>query len=536
MSKQLLILLFSAILTLVLSFEDEEDLFNRYKYYQKISKFSNDTVHVAYDKIGGLTCKMNKDVKGQTRVLEVPKNYSLCPYDLYPFKYELISALTSITFLKDSIGKEQKMPVYVLTYNIMYYMNADKSQIKQYILDKKLEDYYDTWDVNEEIRLSFPRALSGVTALEKEHYQVLKDLGYPIDKEVELENVFRGVLHYIKSNNLHFEMLFAWISDFDSFKYAHGVVMSRSMTMKIHEYKILNNITNVHQLPPIARKNFEINTLISQNVGCPCVINFIDLCNHYQPKYMDLRDKRPIILDTKAGYFINTVLKPYVAGEENSYTYAHDPSNIKMFLHYGFIMRKNIFDIFALRVDDDYLMTLNQFNLCRELGCVESMVKDPLKVPKTKNYFLRYNTLAKSLVNHARVKYLKPDFDTQKALNLLLNDKIISFENEIKSWLYYFKSQKLDLYTPYPYKSALFKIQQFRDMRRDHEKKLDKNSAEDIKIWSRYRTYEDIFQLDLNFRNIIIDHQLISLGKTVKYLKLNIEDLKSKEYVQIKKK
>jgi hypothetical protein len=75
-----------------------------------------------------------------------------------------------------------------------------------------------------------------------------------------------------------------------------------------------------------------------------------------------------------------------------------------------------------------------QFSLCRELGCVESSIRDPTKVPRVREYSLRYSALESSLINYARVKYLR-EGDFKSILKNFHNGEIVSVDNEISATL-----------------------------------------------------------------------------------------------------
>jgi len=49
---------------------------------------------------------------------------------------------------------------------------------------------------------------------------------------------------------------------------------------------------------------------------------------------------------------MSSATKEYDIGEEISYTYTNDPNNIVMFMHYGFIIPNNIFNLFELKLRD----------------------------------------------------------------------------------------------------------------------------------------------------------------------------------------
>ena len=531
-TKTVILLLFN-ILLIINCYDDISLLERRLKYYSNIDKLSNNTMHASYDLNNGLICVANEDVNAGGKILNIPINKTLCPYFLFPFKFDIIEALNSIPHLVSTIGKEQKFGVYVLTYYLLYIMSGPKELIKNYIKEKKLSDYYNIFEYDESIVDAFPKIILGGSTLDPDQYALLRELGYPLELEYELDMVYRTVNLHIITNSPHSEVIFPWVSNVEEFRHAYGIVMSRAMSIKINEYKLLLNINPGH-LKGVEKKNFEINNYFSQNIGAPCIVTFVDLCNHYHPKYLDMRDKKPIIIDAINGYFINSVPVNYRAGEEMGFTYSNEPSDLILFLHYGFIIPKNIFNMFKVRVEDDFVFTIPQFNLCRELGCLDSSIKDPLKVPKVKLYSIRYGAVTHDLINFGRIKYIKGDVNIGKIISTLANEKPISFDNEIKAWSYYLTCVKQAQYSKLSLEKSIYKIQKYRNKRIIFEKTLDRKSSEQLKQLKRLKHFEIIYALDFNFRGIITYQQNISLNNMIKTSNNHIKDLKLKKYLKTK--
>jgi hypothetical protein len=513
-------------------FEDKESFQKRLNYSKQISKYSNNTVKVGATLTKGLTCIANDYIEYGQLLMKVPKKYSLCSYYLFPFKYEILSILLDISGLRETIGKEQRLSVYLLSYYILYYMYAPKEEIKNYIKEKKLEQYYRYEDIDESLKDIFPTIIPGSGMLDKEHYELLQSFGFPIIKGDELEGIFKYVNQRIY-NSEHMEMIFPWTSDFEKFKWAYSIVMSRAFTLRVSEYLTLeglpeNSIT-LSKYDRWTKKNLEVNKYISPpNVGGPCLIAWMELCNHHEPQHIDLRDKRPIILDTEKGNFLYTVGHPFNPDQEITYTYTNEPSNIVLFLHYGFVISNNIFNTYRLKVEDETMLSLAQFNLCKELKCVDVNVKDPKHLSKTRYYNALLTITDESLLNYGRVLHLNKDFDKKIVLKTLANDQIISFENETKAWIYYYNTLKNNA------KNINFEIQRSLKKCQKYRNKVNKieNDWIDEEIskneWRRNKSFEDIYLLDVSYKKIITKHLLGSINHVIFNSHTELESFKAK--------
>jgi hypothetical protein len=528
----ILLVLFS-LLAFSVSYDDAEHTRKRWNFYKDIEKYSNGTITVGVSKDEGLYCVANTDIQLGKKVIRVPIEKTLCPYYLFPFKFEIAQTLNTIPQLSQSVNTEQKFSVFLLTYYLLYIMRADKTLVREYIQRNNITEYFNSLEHDPSILDSFPKVILGASTLEPEQYAILKELGYPLQNEYELENVFRTVANSIVVSN-HAEIIFPWISDMEEFKYAYGIIMSRGMTVKIQEYKLLMNITSSTKFSYIEQANYDLNMYFSKGAGASCLIPYIDLCNHHHPKFEDMRDKHPIILDTEPGFFTNTQPVDYFAGEEITFTYSNEPSNLILFFHYGFIIHNNIFNTFKIRIEDDFVFNVNQFNLCRELGCLDSTIKDPLKVPKIRGYSVRLKSVSNDVVMLGRIKYLKGESNYGKILKLLTNDKSISIENEIKAWAFYRSNFRLNQFSNVPLQSSIYNIQKFRNRRIAFEKSFHRDSQSDLKVWKSLKHKEIVYGIDLSYRGEVVYHQSISIRKVIKNLNLSINDLKNKKYLKNK--
>jgi hypothetical protein len=217
----------------------------------------------------------------------------------------------------------------------------------------------------------------------------------------------------------------------------YSIVMSRTMTLRIPEWYKLEDFNKKVNKSKAEQLNIKLMNEIAKDTGVPIILLYVDACNHYQPKYGDQRDRRNIFLDTKPGYFISGVNVEYFPGDEVGYTYFNEPTNALLYLHYGFIIRENKYNhIFMPYEKEDYLNQA-QVKLCKDLGCVGLD-------RKTKLFKARLHAVDESALNYARVKYLIDDFDNREIFKKLVNNEIISYDNEMNAWgLYYQVARKM---------------------------------------------------------------------------------------------
>lgn len=527
--KLILILLFSSLLLNTTAYEDKESIRKRVSFYKQIENYSNDLISATVDKEKGLYCKAKTFVSNNQKTLEVPMNQAICPHFLFPFKFEIVEMLNNIKNLTNTVGKEQKLSVFVLVYNILYQLYANKKFVKDYIKEKELVQYENLkiQEINN-IEDSFPKIILRKSTLEYDHYRLLSMKKLANEAPDELVFIYKSVLYQVTQND-HMEAIFHWISSFDNFKHAYGIVMSRAMTLRLNEYYVLLDLkNNQFKYNEIERKNLDINQYMCKNVGCPCIILFIDLCNHYQPQFTDLRDKRPIVLDTIVGYFQNSATKNYDMGEEINFTYTNDPNNKVLFMNYGFTIPNNIFNLYKLQVMDE--VTLNQFQLklCGELHCFDNAsASDTSVIPSIRQYTFKYNSFNENLINYAKVKSLKnKDLEKSSYSSLLKSIKsnaIISDNHEIASWVYYLQILRGDFISSSKasLKDSIKNGQIYRDKRRALEKEW-RDEEYQRKSWRDLRHYDLIYDMDISYKRIVLVNILHSENKLIKTIHSDI--------------
>jgi hypothetical protein len=286
--KKVLVFLFSLFLLLSFSYcyEDKEFLQKRFDISKQISKYSNNTIKLRVSQSEGISCLANEFIEDNQKLITVPKKFTLCSYYLFPFKYEILSYMLELPGLKDTIKSNQKVSMFLLSYYLLYSLNAPKEKIKNYIKEKKLAKYYNCDEVDDILKDYFPKEIPGSAQLSKEHYDLFRSLGYPVPQDDQLERVFTHIKNKILSSE-HKDVIITWTDNLRQFKWAYTMIASRCITLSLQSHLILDGIDLSKNLHPSTKKNYEVNKFISPpNVGAPCLIAFVDLLNHYQPKYI----------------------------------------------------------------------------------------------------------------------------------------------------------------------------------------------------------------------------------------------------------
>jgi hypothetical protein len=480
---------------------------NRHDYYKKITSFSNNTVTAGKDSSGDLGCFALDYISKDDSILKIPKQFSLCSYDLFPFKYELVSFLLDFPGMRETVGSEQKLSTYLLTYHLLYFLNAPKEELRNYIKNQDLKSYNVTKEVDESLRDSFEK--NEINDFDNENLELLKSMGHVYNVEMDIKNVFQYMTSRIKTSK-HVDMLITFTNNYEKFKSAFFMVANRGYNIKLEDYRKLDEELSSK------KKNTEVNKILASSGGL-CIISFFDLCKHYQPKYEDMRDKRNLVVTASNGNFEISVDKNYLPGQEISYTYLIDSSNLFLLYKYGFVVHPNIFNLFKVKIEEEKPLSIFKFGLCRELGCVDSNVKDPLKVPKVKEINLRYAKIDESLLNLGRIKHLdEKNNDAKLILKSIFNKQKISYNNEASAWMFYYSKLHSNSMSSY-----LIQLLEENQIQRNK-----KYTTEEEKI--SFQRREAIYRMDLSYK-IIVDRNLkASLNNLITLAQSELENLKGK--------
>jgi hypothetical protein len=107
--------------------------------------------------------------------------------------------------------------------------------------------------------------------------------------------------------------------------------------------------------------------------------------------------------------------------------------------HYGFYIKNDLFKEQKIVIEDDYTLTLEQFNICREIGCFDKRIRSIQQIPKTRNELIIPHSLNENIFNYGRVRFLKGKFVSKNKLKKLTADIQISNSNEMSAMINCYK-------------------------------------------------------------------------------------------------
>jgi hypothetical protein len=500
-------------LNTVIAFDSKDQINRSLNTFDKLSFMSDNSVSLIYDEktVEGYQCIANELIPKLANIFRIPKKLSICAYHLFPFKFELSEWLQEINGMKETFGVDNKFGSYLLTYLLLYIKHANKDNVKNYIKSKGLRDYDNLTELDFDslTKLIFPDVVVNFPALDEEHFKKFHLMGYPQLKGDEFEYVFNSVLSKIVQSE-HAEIMIPWTSDKENFKQAFGLVLQRGIQVKLAQWYILEGWNNKKPILQSEKKNYELNQYFAKNVGANCLLASQSKCTTYIPKYNDLRDRKGIVLDTELGFFWNVSPQDIYPGQEVSYTLPQDPSNMNLFIQYGFVTKTNIHNILTVRIEDDIKLTKEKFDLCKQLNCFDASAKDFHNIPKMRAVFLRPNKIDEALLNTGRVKYLKVNEDRellQNAYKKILSGQPISYTHEMQSWLYYYNTCKSTFTTLFDNLNQSIKLtQKYRNKVNKITRKIEESetfSKELKKDYVKNKGYENIYNLDISYKIIL---------------------------------
>jgi hypothetical protein len=512
------------------SFYDSNTLGFNSKFYNKIKKYSNGKVEIQYTREKGFYCIAGDHIKQGQNLFKIPQEYVISPLNIFPFKFEIysfIKVVQAYTPIPDA-----NIGFILLAYNILYEKYQNKNEIEEYLIKNNLKHYIDeNINYNNETIKSFSKYQISMFEIDKEHEALLAAKGYPMENKQEINNIFNSIIKAASSSK-HFDIIYTYISNFDDFLWAFNIARGKVFFITLNEYYTLKDLNpsdvskNIKSMniTKIERKNLEINKVIGQNI--PILIPFIRECKHYQPKTTDMKDKKQISILTEKGYYLpipNFNLSP---GEEIKLTYHPDPNNINLFFNNGIVIRENKFNIARFFVKENRKLNEAQFNICRDIGCLDLNIRSNKEIPEMIIRNVNYNSFDPNMLYYSKIKYLSSNFDTKQIKRALLHNEIISTDNEIKAWLFYFKSLYLNMKEGNkPIIDILRKIQKYQKILNN----LDNNDFTDKGIKERKRNliFNMIYEMDLSYRLILYRHMAYSQGQILKNINNDFQNLKN---------
>jgi hypothetical protein len=502
--------------TFISSFESQDSFQKRVKFYEKINQFSENRIKLGISQEKGLSCIANDYIESGRKILTIPKKFTLCSFDIFPFKYEITAILQTYTGYTNLIGiKEDEISLYLLTYHLAYYLFAPKEEIKKYIFENKLEEYYYVNEIDESVRDSFPDNIFSASTVIMEHYGLLKEMGYEVKGTEEIEKIYT-LFHEKLPHSKHADIIYPWTASLTQFKWAFAIIYTRAYHVDLNRYLVLENRKSKDMW---YSKNLELNREIHGQTG-NCILAYPDLCNHHQPKLFDLSDKRHFAIETEPNNMLINVGEEYYPGQEIVYSYSSNPPNHMLLLHYGFILPNNSFNFFTVKVDDPLAITPVQLNICKEVSCFETAVKEARDINRVKLYELQLGRINSGLINYARVRQLKSNADSRSVIKSLMNQKPINFLNEVSAWLFYHKSILNVMFDG--------KVSLNKSIKKGQKNRRLAQVSETKEEFFKYKGFELIYLMDASYKKIFTKHLNGSLNQIILNTEKELQSLKLK--------
>ena len=488
---------------------------------KQLKNTNNETIKIARNKANTENyCIANKQIYRNVPIFSVPKNQSICSFNLFPFKYEIINTLLEI---KKETGKLPDIMIsqFVLTYYVLYLKNNKQYKISDYVSENEVKHYYDSTTIDPEIIVLLPDDIITGFNSDINHLKILAENGHNQDDKFNfMELIFS--LFVIKINKTKkSEQIYPWVSNWNQFKNAFAIVSSESNIVNLEDFEKMD--TKGSTKNENEKQNHNFNSKVSSQGGI-CIFSFGRVCRHFNTKKILDEQTRPMKLTSRQGFFEISIGKSLSQGSEITFSYNIDQSNLTRLMNNGEVVKQNLWDFSGISVEHGKsTFNENQFNLCKALGCMSVTEKFETQ-PENASFKIYKPLFSNDLMNYSRAYFLKKKFDYQKVLNTFLasENNIWTFVNEVKALIYYFN--EINKYSAS--KTSIFETQKIRNQ--NSQKGITKNALDFNKLAML------IYKLDFNYKSILINHKLLALSKVIKLTNFDINRLGTK-YINKKK-
>ena len=522
-NDKLIFVLISILLTSsYFCFEDPETLNRREEYYSNIGNFSNNLITLGKSSSKGLSCIAKSRINSKDEIFRVKREFSVCSFDLFPFKYEISEALNKYPSISQSLNKISNI---LLTYYLTYLLHADKELVKDFIIKRELTEYYKTFKPNDSLTNSFPDIVPTAIGYSTKELTLLQSLGYYSEEMQEMGKIFQFVASELTTHR-HIEAMYPWISNPEDLQQAFSIVISRSKSFSLDNYLKLNDLV-VSKLSANDKRNYQLNYFFGKNDGGNCIVSFVDLCNHYQPRYKDMRDNNFAELEAEKGVFVVRSKKSFKPGQEVVFTYSNEPNNIKLLNQFGFNIRNNIFNLVLVEVKDSAIVSAMQNNLFKELRCFQNGLYTPKNEIMTRHFSFNSWSLDTNLLNYARVMYFSDNMEQKEFLKTIANKNIVSFNNEIQSLSLYLKAVESKISElGKRYNTSIINIQKSRQAIKNLFRKWKTNK--NLKELKAQMYQRNIYEFELYNLNIPPKQRIMAANVAIKLANDEVSKLRRK--------
>lgn len=344
------ILLLSSLLLTNQSFLEDSIETHRLEWSSdKVKEYSKDKIHIEYSEDKGVYCKANEDLFKNQFTFDIPSDYIICGFDLFPFKIELNDIIQRI--YNSKYGKEGEIrdsykprhAIHLFTLYLIYLDYKDKSEIETILTSNNLNEYKENASFSRKRQLEYlntlPKSIFTKEMYDEDEYELFKIVGNHLEISNDISLVYNGLVNELKQNKLFGNAFLSMINSYDNYRYWYSILSSRAYRVHLSEYERLYNKS--FPLTPYGKSQYKIYESFSDNFYSSCLVPFFDLCNHKSGS--EKSETVEFLLSYRQGFVSSSINFTFKKGEEYAYSYIKNASNEKLLLSYGFYLPNNVF-------------------------------------------------------------------------------------------------------------------------------------------------------------------------------------------------
>lgn len=184
--------------------ETPETIKQRLEFNQNYTKLiTGGKVVFEHDDEKGTYCVARQQIDKKEFTFKIPKNFTICAFEMFPYKFELKEAMMEYFVTKYGATHNEtyrKAPVYLMAFQLMFYSSKNKSEIIKSVKDLK-KDFYavNTTPEAESYLESLPKAIYTMQLYEEEDLLLMKKMGFSNDLTSEPKDVLKLTIKNLMS-------------------------------------------------------------------------------------------------------------------------------------------------------------------------------------------------------------------------------------------------------------------------------------------------------------------------------------------------
>jgi hypothetical protein len=171
---------------------------------------SKGKIKFAYSETEGTYCKAAKNISAKEFIFNVPKEFIVCGFDIYPFKFELKDVIYPYLAQKyrNNVNETKtKTALYLFAYSLLYHRYANKEKIEAYLTKVGKEYYIKRLTKGQENYLkSLPNTLYTFHMYDIEEIKLAEIIGLPTTQN-EVVELFEHVEMFFRNHPLKVKYL-----------------------------------------------------------------------------------------------------------------------------------------------------------------------------------------------------------------------------------------------------------------------------------------------------------------------------------------